>query len=401
MAGKRDLYEVLGVSRSASESEIATAYRKLAVKYHPDKNPGDDEAVARFKEAAEAFEVLSHADKRARYDQFGHAGIEGGRGGAQFQDVSEIFEAFGDMFGDGLFEGLFGGGRRRGRGGSRARRGANVRAEVTLDLIEAARGVTKTVTIQRHAACGACSGSGAKAGSKPETCRYCGGAGQVVQSAGIIRVQTTCQACGGSGQTIGDPCGDCRGAGMIHERVKREVKIPPGVDDEMRLRLAGEGSAGTFGGPPGDCEVVLHVTEHPAFHREGVHLLCEVPVSYAQAALGAEIEVPTLDGPEKLRLPAGTQPGEQLHLRNKGMPDVRGGRRGDLVVQVMVEVPKSLTARQEKLLRELAEEEHANVSPRQRGFFDMLKGLFTGDDGADDAAGGRDARSGSSPGAER
>ena len=380
MAGKRDYYEVLGVVKTASDKEIAAAYRKLAIQYHPDKNPGNEEAVTRFKECAEAFEVLSDGDKRSRYDRYGHAGVEGPGGAPHFTDVNDVFEAFGDIFGEGLFGDLFGGGR-RGRG-RRARRGSDVRADVTLDLLEAARGTTKKMRFERLERCDECHGSGAKAGSKPETCRYCGGQGQVIQTTGIFRVQTTCPACQGAGKTIKDPCPQCRGEGQLRRRVERDVRIPPGVDGDTRLRLGGEGNQSAEGGTPGDCYCFITVKEHPLFHREGQHLVCQVPLTYSQAALGAQIEVPTLDGREELTVPAGTQPGDVFRLRGRGMPDPRARGRGDLLVQVSLEVPKTLTARQEELLRELAEEERANVSAHRKSFFEKLKEYFMPDEEA-------------------
>jgi molecular chaperone DnaJ len=372
MAAKRDYYEVLGVVRTASDKEIANAYRKLAIQYHPDKNPGDEEAVARFKECAEAFEVLSDSDKRARYDRYGHAGVEGPGGGPHFSDVNDVFEAFGDIFGEGLFGEIFGGGRR----GRRTRRGGDVRSDVSLDLLEAARGATKKVRFERLERCDECRGSGAKPGSKPETCRYCGGQGQVIQTTGIFRVQTTCPACRGAGSTIKDPCPACRGEGQMRRRVEREVRIPPGVDNDTRLRLGGEGNQSAEGGTPGDCYCFISVKEHTLFHREGQHLVCQIPLTYSQAALGAKIDVPTLDGREELTIPAGTQPGDVFRLRGRGMPDARQRGMGDLLVQVSLEVPKTLTPRQEELLRELAEEEQANVSAHRKSFFEKLKDYF-------------------------
>lgn len=378
MAGKRDYYEVLGVVRAASDKEIAAAYRKLAIQYHPDKNPGDEEAVARFKEAAEAFEVLSDQEKRARYDRYGHAGLEGPGGAPHFSDVNDVFEAFGDIFGEGLFGDIFGGGR--GRRGRRARRGSDVRADVTLDLLEAARGATKKVRLERLERCDECKGSGARPGSKPETCRYCGGQGQVIQTTGIFRVQTTCPACRGAGKTIKEPCAQCRGEGQLRRRVERDIRIPAGVDNDTRLRLGGEGNQNAEGGTPGDCYCFVTVKEHSLFHREGQHLVCQVPLTYSQAALGANIDVPTLDGREELTIPPGTQPGDVFRLRGRGMPDPRQRGQGDLLVQVSLEVPKTLTPRQEELLRELAEEEQANVSAHRKSFFEKLKEYFMPDE---------------------
>lgn len=380
MAQKRDYYEVLGVERGCSATEISAAFRKLAVKYHPDKNPGDEEAARYFKEAAEAFEVLSDGEKRSRYDRFGHAGIDGPGGGSpHFTDVNDIFEAFGGIFGEG-FGDLFG--RGRGRGGRRATKGADIRCDVTLDLLEAARGVTKVVHFERHEECSECHGSGARPGTKPEKCKYCGGRGQVVQSAGIFRMQTTCPSCHGAGTTINDPCTGCRGEGYLRKRVKREVTIPPGVDNDVRLRLTGEGDPDPHGGPRGDCYCFLHVKDHPLFRRDGRNLICQIPITYTQAALGAAIEVPTIEGKEELEVPAGTATGEVFRLRGRGMPDPHARGKGDLLVQVHVEVPKSLTPRQEELLRELAEEERTNVTPHRKSFFEKLRDYFVPEDSA-------------------
>jgi molecular chaperone DnaJ len=390
MAAKRDYYEVLGVDRSASDREVADAYRKLAIKHHPDKNPGDEEAVRRFKEAAEAFEVLGDREKRARYDRYGHAGIDGpGGGGPHFNDLNDIFSAFGDIFGEGMFGDFMGGGSRR----RRVRKGADVRCDVTLDLLEAARGAKKTIEFDRHEVCTTCDGSGAKPGTSPQACQYCGGRGQVVQSAGILRVQTTCPACRGSGSTIKDPCPACRGVGYIPRKIRRDVAIPAGVDNDTQLRLAGEGEPSPDGGPPGDCHCFIHVKEHPLFQREGQHLVCRVPITYTQATLGATIEVPTLNGREELKVPAGTQTGEVFKLRGRGMPDPRHRGVGDLLVQTNIEVPKNLTPRQEELLRELADLEHANVSPHRRSFFEKLKDYFVSEETESRSGSEREARS--------
>ncbi len=374
MAEKRDYYEILGVDRSSTDGQIAEAYRKLALKYHPDRNPGDDDAVEKFKEAAEAFEVLSNAEKRARYDRFGHAGLEGVGGGApHFHDISDIFEAFGDIFGGGLFGDFFDGPRRRGR---RVRRGGDVRCQVVLDLAEAAEGVTKTVRFQRHEACAECGGSGAEPGTQPEPCQYCGGRGRVVQSTGLFSLQTTCPSCHGQGVVIRHPCPKCGGAGYVPCEVTREVKIPAGVDSDSRLRLQGEGEPSLESGPRGDCYCFVRVKEHPLFKRDGPHLICQVPIGYAQAALGATIEVPTLDGRHELEIGPGTQSGDVFKLPKLGMPVPMRRGRGDLVIQVLIEVPKKLTADHEKVLRELAEIERVNVSPQRKSFFKKLKQYF-------------------------
>jgi molecular chaperone DnaJ len=371
MSEKRDYYEVLGVDRSASEKDIADAYRKLALRYHPDRNPGDEEAVAKFKEAAEAFEVLNHKEKRSIYDRYGHAGLEGGGAAPHFRDVSDIFEAFGDIFGEGLFGDLFGRSRRR-----RVRKGADIRCEVTLDLEEAAQNTVKEIVFDRHQACTTCGGSGAKPGSHPEQCQYCGGSGRVVQSAGFFSMQSTCPSCHGAGTVIRNPCSACRGSGYVPHRVRREVTIPAGVDNDTRLRLTGEGEPSPNGGPPGDCYVLIRVREHPFFHRDGRHLVCQVPIGYAQAALGATIEVPTLDGREELDISRGTQSGDVFKLPGRGMPTPRSRGRGDLVVQVYVEVPKRLSAEHENVLRQLAEIENENVSPERKSFFQKLRDYF-------------------------
>lgn len=370
MATKRDYYEVLGVEKSASESEISKAYRKLAVKFHPDSNPGDEDATSRFKEAAEAFEVLSDADKRSRYDRYGHAGVEGA--GQQFGSAEDIFEAFGEFFGGSVFGDLFGGGGR----GSRVKRGADVRVDVTLTLEEAAVGIDKEIRFARNTLCNTCSGSGSRPGSKPDVCRRCGGHGQIVQSAGILRVQTTCPTCRGGGHVITDPCDDCSGEGQSRERVTLSVSIPAGVDDGMRVRIKGEGEPSLEGGPAGDCYCFVSIKQHRIFHREGIDLLLRMPITYSQAALGATLEVPTLNGPNQLTIEKGAQTGNVYRLSGQGMPDPRGRHRGDLLVETYIEVPKKLSNRQEELLRELAEVENSNVTPHRKTFLEKIKSYF-------------------------
>mgnify|MGYP002624045524 FL=1 len=374
MATTRAYYEILGVERTASIAEIKKAYKKLALSNHPDRNPGDSEAVNRFKEAAEAFEILSDTDKRARYDRYGKAGVSGSS--SQFHDVSDVFDAFGDLF-EGF--GFFGGGRNR-RSANAARRGENVRAAVRIDLLQAASGVTQDLEINRKIQCETCSGNGAKPGTTPETCEYCAGQGQVVQSRGFFRVQTTCPACQGRGTVIRERCPACVGAGRVNKKVVLEVKIPPGVDNGMQLCLRGEGEEGVNGGPAGDLYIDIRVDEHPLFQREGRDLTCHVPITFTQAALGAELEIPTLDGRHTLEIHAGTQPHEEFVLNGFGMPDPHGGRRGHLHVVVNVEVPKKLTTRQEELLREYAGTEQADVSPHRKTFFERLKEYFTDHD---------------------
>jgi molecular chaperone DnaJ len=381
MVDQRDFYEVLGVERRASGAQITEAYRKLAIRYHPDKNPGNEEAAGRFKEAARAFEVLSDEGLRARYDRYGHAGIQGG-GRHEFNDISDVFEAFGDLFGGGIFGEAFGGGRKRG---SRARKGRDVFCQVTLTLVEAARGATKTVEFGRHEMCGSCDGSGAKKGTKPQTCDYCGGQGQVIQTAGVFRLQTTCPSCRGAGSVIREKCPDCAGEGATEEQVERRVTIPAGVDSDVRVRLAGEGEPGANGGPPGDCYCVIEIEPHPFLTRDGRDLHCEVPITFTQAALGATVEVPTLDGPKPLQVARGTQSGDVVRVRGLGMPEVRGRGIGDLHVHLQVEVPKTLSPRAEELLRELAAEERAAVSPRRSSFFSRLAEYFQGKDASQDS----------------
>lgn len=375
MAEKACYYEVLQIERSASKGEIDRAYRKLAIKYHPDSNRDDEDAVEKFKEATEAYEVLSDAEKRERYDRHGHAGVDGVH---QFNDVEDIFEAFGDLFGGGMFGDLFGqragGGRRR-----RVRRGADIRCNVTLTLEEAARGVNKNVSFRRRVPCETCTGSGAAPGSQPTTCNTCGGHGQVIQSAGILRVQTACPNCSGTGQQISQPCSDCRGTGLQNKKAELTVTIPTGVDDGMRVRVQGEGEASPDGGPVGDCYVFITVRPHELFKRDGHHLVLQLPISYSQAALGAEIEVPTLDGPQMLRVDPGTQNGDVFTLRGQGVSDPRSGQTGDLLVQVFIEVPKKLNQEQERLLRDLAELDHESVLPHRKTFLDKLRTFFDTD----------------------
>ena len=374
MATKRDYYEVLGVSRDAGGDEIKKAYKKLALKYHPDRNQGDEDAVDKFKEAAEAYEVLASDEKRARYNRFGHQGVQGagGRAGGGFNDINDIFDVFGDLF-DGF--GMGGGGRRRG-GGRRPTQGDSLKTRLEIDLLEAAKGCEKIVEIRRKESCTTCDGSGAKAGSSADACDYCGGQGQVVQSQGFFRVQTTCPACKGEGKIIREKCSDCRGAGKIPESVKLDVKVPAGVDTGMTLRLSDEGESGSLGGPRGDLYVEIQVRDHSLFHRDGPDLICEVPISYTQAVLGAEIEIPCLEGKTQHYIYPGTQPGEVIRIRGGGMPDPRGGRAGDLQLHVILEVPKKIDSEQEALLRDLAELEQEAVSPHRSSFFDKLKEWF-------------------------
>jgi len=375
MASKRDYYEVLGVSKNASADDIKKAYRKQALANHPDRNPGDQSAEGRFKEAAEAFEVLSDDQKRAIYNQYGHEGLSGrGGGGQQFNDLGDIFEQFGEMFG---FGDVFGGGKKGGNA-NRPRRGGDIQIETSITLLEAARGVTKTVEFERHEVCTTCHGSGAKPGSSADTCNYCGGRGQVVQSQGFFRVQTTCPGCRGAGKIIRDKCTKCRGVGFEGKLVEEEIEIRAGIDNGMSMKITGGGEPGMNRGPNGDLYCEVKVKPHPLFHRDKMDLRCEVPITYSQAALGAEIEIPILEGKHSLTVPAGTQPGDVFRLEGFGMPHPQRRGRGDLLVQLTIDVPRKLNAQQEHLLRELAELEHADVSPQRKSFFDKLKTFFAG-----------------------
>ena len=369
---KDDYYDILGVDKTASKDQIASAYRKLAMQYHPDRNPGDAEAVEKFKQCAEAFEVLNNEQKRAIYDRYGHDGLDANSGGGQqFRDVGDIFSAFGDMFGDSLFGQFFGGGGGRGRG-RQSHPGADVRCDLSLDLHEAARGINKPITFRRHETCNTCKGSGSKPGVSPQTCKYCGGAGRITQSTGFFSIQTTCPKCRGAGVIITDPCRDCSGNGMVPQTVTRDIKVPAGVDNGTRLRLQGEGEKSPDGGPPGDCYVFITIKPHSLFHRDGQNLICRVPIGYAQAALGTEIEVPTLDGPEKIKIPAGTQNNDVITLRGRGMPVPRRSIAGDLLIQVYIEVPRKIKPEHEELLRKLAAIEKENVMPEHKSFFSKL-----------------------------
>ncbi len=371
---KRDYYDVLGVAKNASDAELKKAFRRLAMKHHPDRNPDDADAEARFKEAKEAYEVLGDARKRSAYDQFGHDGGEGMAGGAGF----DMGGAFGDIFGD-VFGDIFGA-RRGGPGGRRrAFRGADLRYELELDLEQAVRGDDVTLDIPTLVGCEPCGGSGANPGSEPETCDTCGGAGQVRMQQGFFSVQQTCPRCRGQGTIISDPCSNCRGQGRVRESRTLAVKIPAGVDTGDRIRLAGEGEAGSNGAPSGDLYVEILVREHRIFQREGADLTCEIPISFATAVLGGSVEVPTLDGQVDLKIPAETQSGRVFRLRGKGVKPVRGGPQGDLYCTTVVETPTNLTREQKDLVRELEDtlesggERH---SPRTRSWLDGVKSFF-------------------------
>jgi molecular chaperone DnaJ len=380
MAEKRDYYEVLGVARGASADDVKKAYRKLALKFHPDRNPGDKKAEESFKEVAEAYEVLSDEKKRARYDQFGHAGVGGatfqGQPGAAggYHDPFDIFEQVFGGRGGSIFDELFGAGG--GRGG--ARRGSHLRVDVTIPFEEMAKGTRKTITLRRHEPCVTCGGSGAKPGTSRRPCATCGGAGQVRQVAfGFMQVQQTCPSCRGEGSRVETPCATCRGTGHELKKADLDVSIPAGIEDGTQMRLQGQGEGGAFGGPPGDLFIVVRVKPHDVFRREESDLHVTVPLSFADVALGADVDVPTLEGRMKMPLKAGTQPGEHVRLRGKGLPNVHDGRRGDLVVTVEVEVPKKLNARQRELLTEFRDLEAQSPSARKKGFMDRLGSLFT------------------------
>ena len=373
MASKRDYYEVLGVARDADDDTLKKAYRKLAMQYHPDRNVGDAEAEAKFKEASEAYDVLRDAGKRQLYDRYGFAGLEGA-GLPHFANADAVMDIFGDILGD-----LFGGRRRRG-----PRPGRDLQIGIEIDLLEAARGVQKEIKVPRTESCSDCRGSGAKPGTRPSACRRCGGHGVVIQGQGFFRIQQTCSACGGRGAVITDPCHACHGRGTVEIERKVAVNIPPGVDNDMSVRLAGEGEAGEPGAPPGDLYCVLRVRKHPLFVRHGQDLHCEVPVTISQAALGRPIEVPALDGQFLTHtLKRGTQSGEEVRISGKGMPHLRGGRSGDLVVHVRMVTPRRLTKRQEELFHELEEIDGTEIPPERKSFLDRIREFFTPDEPAD------------------
>jgi molecular chaperone DnaJ len=375
---KRDYYEVLGISRKATDGELKTAYRKLAMQYHPDRNPGDKIAEEKFKEAAEAYAILADASKRAAYDRFGHAGVSAAAGaGAGFdpETFGDFADILGNMFG---FGDLFGARRRGG-----PQRGADLRYDLEISFKESATGAEPTIQIPRQETCETCQGSGAAEGSSPTVCSMCRGQGQVRRQQGFFTIAVTCPQCRGVGRTIAKPCLTCQGAGRVTQERKIKVKIPAGIADGQQLRLQGEGEAGSGGGPPGHLYVVIHVQEHEFFRREGNHLFCEVPVNFPTLALGGEIVVPTLDGTELMKVPDGTQTGTTLRLRGKGMPDVNGRGRGDLLITVQVQTPKKLNKEQRHLLEQLSKalpnekfEPRAPGEEDERNLFDRVKDMF-------------------------
>jgi len=372
MATKEDYYKILGVPREAGEDEIKKAYRKMAMAYHPDRAGGDAEAVQKFKDASEAYEVLRDPEKRRLYDSYGHEGLDrsGFRG---FTNVDDVFTSFGDIFADFFGGGVFGD---MGRTAQRARRGASLRVALEITLREAARGVTKTIELTRHESCHTCKGTGSTDGSAPAACSYCRGRGRVIQSQGWVRVSTTCPRCRGEGKVVASPCKKCDGTGLAQGRQEIEIKIPAGIESGQQIRQKGQGDHGGHGMPPGDLYVQVYVKEHALFRREGRELVFEMPISFTQAALGDEIEVPTIWGKAGLKIPAGIQSGSPIRLGGEGMPDVEGGRRGDQVVVVYVETPRKLTARQKEILKEFAASDDLKATPERKNFFDKVKDYF-------------------------
>lgn len=374
---KRDFYEILGVAKNASEDEIKKSYRKLAMKYHPDRNPDSKGAEEKFKEAKEAYEMLSDPQKREAYDRFGHAGVDpnmgGGGAGGYGAGAGGFSDAFGDIFGD-----IFGGGA-RGRGGPQVYRGADLRYNLDITLEQAANGFDTTIRVPSWSECDTCHGSGAKPGTSPTTCGTCGGHGQVRMQQGFFSIQQTCPKCHGTGKVIPDPCTSCSGSGRVKRNKTLEVKIPAGIDDGMRIRSTGNGEPGMNGGPPGDLYVEIHIKQHAVFQRDGDDLHCEMPISFAKAALGGEIEVPTLSGKVSFTVPEGTQTGKTFRLRGKGIKGVRSGFPGDLFCHVLVETPVKLTDKQKDLLREfdqLTQAGGAKHSPQSKSWMDKVKEFF-------------------------
>ncbi|MDY7576054.1 molecular chaperone DnaJ [Actimicrobium sp. CCI2.3] len=382
---KRDFYEILGVAKNATDEEIKKSYRKLAMKYHPDRNPDSKGSEDKFKEAKEAYEMLSDPQKREAFDRYGHAGVDpnmgGGGGGGGFGGAGAggFSDAFGDIFGD-----IFGNAARGGGGGGRSAgpqvyRGADLRYNLDITLEQAAHGFDTTIRVPSWDSCEICHGSGAKPGTQPTTCPTCAGHGQVRMQQGFFSIQQTCPKCHGTGKVIPEPCATCAGAGRIKRNKTLEVKIPAGIDDGMRIRSSGNGEPGMNGGPPGDLYVEIHIKQHPVFQREGDDLHCEIPISYAKAALGGEIEVPTLSGKASFTLPEGTQTGKTFRLRSKGVKGVRSGYAGDLFCHVVIETPVKLTERQRELLREFEEstnESGAKHSPQSKSWTEKVKGFF-------------------------
>ena len=375
MSEKRDYYEVLGVGRDASDKDIKSAYRKKALEFHPDRNQGDPQAEIRFKEAAEAYDVLSSPEKRQRYDQFGHAGLGADSfAGTRFTNIEDIFEAFGDVFGGGggLFGELFGGGRRT-RGGKRAGRDLRIGLELTLEEID--QGVEKEIALKRHETCGTCQGSGAKPGTAPVLCATCGGRGQVHRSQGFFTMASTCPRCRGAGRVIESPCAQCRGAGTEQKKSDLTIQVPAGVEEGMTIRVPEAGDAGEPGAPRGDLLVVIKEHEHKIFQRSGADVMTEVPCSFAQLALGDSVEIPTLRGRAEMQIPEGTQSGKVFRLRGQGLPHLEGRGRGDQLVRVFVQVPTHLAERQKECLREFERLDQERTG--KKSFFEKLADYFS------------------------
>jgi len=375
---KEDYYGVLGVKRDASQDDVKRAYRKLALKYHPDKNQGNKPAEEKFKVAAEAYEVISDPDKRRRYDQYGHEGLRGGdaRGFGNFED---IFDAFGDIFGGGgggggsIFEDFFGGGGRR----QAEKRGASLRCDIAIDFKDVATGIEKSIEITKRDFCEECRGTGARKGTSPVSCPYCKGKGEIHQRQGFFTIRTTCPKCQGNGKIIETPCGKCSGHGVYPKKSNIKVQVPAGIEDGSRLRVTGQGESGANGAHPGDLYCDIHIKPHSIFKRQDYDIICEFPITFTQAALGSEIEVPTILGKmRKVRIPAGMQSDDIISVKGEGFPHVRGFGVGNMLVHVVVETPTKLTPRQEELLREFAESEHKNVTPKAKSFFQKVKKLF-------------------------
>ncbi len=363
MNSKRDYYEVLGASRDANANEIKSCYRKTALKYHPDRNPGNKEAEERFKEAAEAYSVLSDPQKRRIYDQYGHQGLEGMGGGFSSRGFEDIFSSFGDIFEE--FFGFRSGRRSR----SSAQRGSDLRYDLTIDFMDAAFGMETEISVEKMVTCPTCEGSGARPGTQPEVCPQCHGSGQFIQTQGFFSVKTTCPRCHGQGQIVSDPCPECMGRRQVVSRKKVSLKIPAGVDNGSKLRLSGEGEPGTNGGPPGDLYIFLRVKPHNFFQRRDNDIVCQIELSFIQAALGDQVTVPTLDGEEALKIPKGTQYGDIIRLPGKGIPSLRSNRRGDQIVQIVLKTPKNLNKRQEELLKEVASLESGKLTNKIKKLF--------------------------------
>ena len=373
MSTKRDYYEILMVEKTADAETIKKAYRKLAMQHHPDRNPGDSASEDKFKEAAEAYEILSNADKRAQYDRFGHQAFAGGRGGGSnggFNDMNDIFSQFGDVFGDIFGGGGFSqGGRSSSRSRNSARKGADLRFVTEIELVDVITGKEQQIEFETEANCGDCNGSGAAKGSGAVTCKVCGGSGQVVRQQGFFTMATTCHHCKGAGEVIETPCTGCHGKGRVEAKRKIKVNVPPGVDNGTRLRVANEGEGGYRGGPNGDLFVEIRVKEHDVFEREGDHLFAQLDVSYVQFLLGGEVATDALDGEVKLDIPRGSKSGERLKVAGRGMPSLRGSRRGDLYFTLNVEFPKKLTEPEEDLIRQIAALNKTKVNAKKKGFF--------------------------------